>query len=66
MLLALRPNIDSASARLRTGYHVLSGELRVGRIYKREAKLNPLKKHIAAAENFYARDTRRRADGLTV
>jgi hypothetical protein len=37
MPLTLRPNTDSASARLRTDYHVLSGELRVGRIYKREA-----------------------------
>jgi hypothetical protein len=37
MPLTLRPNTDSASARLGTDYHVLSGELRVGRIYKREA-----------------------------
>jgi hypothetical protein len=35
--LTLRPNIDSASAELRTDHYVMSGELRVGRIYKREA-----------------------------
>jgi hypothetical protein len=37
MPLALRPNTDSASAHLRTDHHVLSGKLRVGRIYKRKA-----------------------------
>jgi hypothetical protein len=37
MPLTLRPNTDSASARLRTDHHVMSGELRVGRIYKRES-----------------------------
>jgi hypothetical protein len=37
MPLTLRPNTDSAAARLRTEHHVMSGELRVGRIYKRES-----------------------------
>jgi hypothetical protein len=37
MPLTLRPNTDSASAQLRTDHYVMSGELRVGRIYKRES-----------------------------
>ena|SRR6266852_1368631 len=41
MPLKLRPNTESAPTRQGTDHHVMSGELCVGRIYKREAASNP-------------------------
>jgi hypothetical protein len=37
MPLTLRPNADSAPARRKTDHLVMSGKMRVGRIYKRES-----------------------------
>jgi hypothetical protein len=40
MPLTLRPNPDSPLAQRRTDHQVMSGELHVGRIYKRESTIN--------------------------
>jgi len=37
MPLTLRPNVDSAPERRKTDHLVMSGQMRVGRIYKRES-----------------------------
>jgi hypothetical protein len=41
MPLTLRPNADSPLAQRQTDHNVMSGELQVGRIYKRESATKP-------------------------